>query len=61
MRINDEGFGRTTGFGGPYSNVDDVREDCKTKTHYAYVHINEEDAKNIAEREIEASTCEVDQ
>ena len=41
--------------------MDDGHEDYKSETHYANMHMDEEDVVNIAEREVESPVYETEQ
>ena len=61
MRVDEQGSKRKTELGESQSKVDDGGQDHKIETHYASMHMDEEDATNIAEREAVACVCKTEQ
>lgn len=60
MRINEQDSRRKKKLGESNSKVDEGHEDFKCETHYADVHMDEEDRANIIGREVETFACEVE-
>ena len=54
LRVYKQDFERKTELGEPHSKLDDGCQDHKIETHYASIHMDEEDVAKIAEREVEA-------
>ena len=61
LRIDEQDSEKKIDLGESHSNVDDGCQGHKIKTHYASIHMDEEDATKIAEREEGASVCEAEQ
>lgn len=57
LRVNEKYSRKTTELGESHSKVDDCHKEYKSETHYAGMHMYEEDSRNIAKREIRASLC----
>lgn len=54
-RVDEKDSKKTTELGESHSKGNDGNENHKNETHYADIHMDEEDAAKIVEREVEAS------
>ena len=61
LRVNEQDSERKTELGESHSKVDDGCQNHKIETHYENMHMEEEDATKIVEREAGASVCETEQ
>ena len=61
LRVDEQDSERKIELGEFHSKVDDDCQDHKIETHYASMHMDEEYATNIVEREAGASICEANQ
>ena len=58
LGIDEQEFERKIDLGESHSKVDDGCQGHKIKTHYANMHMDEEDATKIAKREDGPFICE---
>ena len=61
LRVDEQDSERKTELGESHSKVHDGCQNHKIETRYESIHMEEEDATKIAEREVAASVCETEQ
>jgi len=61
LRVDEKDSEKKTELGETHSKVDDSCQNHKIETHYASMHMDEEDTTKIVEREAGAFVCETEQ